>query len=324
MKTIQKQLTLDEVRDILLLSDKHTIESYLEKGWIPKISYNEKNMTIDAVMLARQLGVENFDEPFISEVATRGILGLPAKYDILRFCKKKGVNVYRLGNQMGVRYIFRESDLRKYTGVGLELLPFALEDKVRKNLASLIAGTFWVIIKLIDTERSARIFQRYIEGRTFEEIGQEFDLTRERVRQVYEKAKRRLVHRASKVQEWIHAFGPTKYADMEASDIVELLIKLGAENKLLKTRLSEVLSGQKLDEILPEVDIEKQKLLMTPIENLNLSVRAHNVLRALDIKTLGDIIDYSPADFLKFRNMGKKSLAEIKNLVRSKGFKLKK
>ncbi|MCX7696833.1 MAG: DNA-directed RNA polymerase subunit alpha [Bacteroidales bacterium] len=61
-----------------------------------------------------------------------------------------------------------------------------------------------------------------------------------------------------------------------------------------------------------------RKLLKTKLEDLHLSVRALNCLRAADIETLADLVVYNKSDLLKFRNFGKKSLTEIEELLKSK------
>ena len=52
-----------------------------------------------------------------------------------------------------------------------------------------------------------------------------------------------------------------------------------------------------------------RKILITPVDELELSVRSHNCLRAADIKSLGDLVRRDEAEFLRFRNFGRKSLA---------------
>jgi DNA-directed RNA polymerase subunit alpha len=44
-----------------------------------------------------------------------------------------------------------------------------------------------------------------------------------------------------------------------------------------------------------------------------------NCLKAADVETLGELVAYNRNDLLKFRNFGKKSLAELDELVSSKG-----
>ena len=61
-----------------------------------------------------------------------------------------------------------------------------------------------------------------------------------------------------------------------------------------------------------------RQLLKTKLVDLDMSVRALNCLKSAEIETLGQLITFNKADLLKFRNFGKKSLAELENLVKSK------
>lgn len=63
-----------------------------------------------------------------------------------------------------------------------------------------------------------------------------------------------------------------------------------------------------------------RQLLKTKMIDMNVSVRALNCLKAAEIVTLADLVTYNKADLLKFRNFGKKSLTELENLIKSKGF----
>ncbi len=65
--------------------------------------------------------------------------------------------------------------------------------------------------------------------------------------------------------------------------------------------------------------LHMRKLLKTPLHDLDLSVRAYNCLKAADVKTLGDLVQLEISDMMKFRNFGKKSLAELEQLVSEKG-----
>lgn len=63
-----------------------------------------------------------------------------------------------------------------------------------------------------------------------------------------------------------------------------------------------------------EQDTEKQrirKILMMNVDELELSVRSHNCLKAADIRTLGDLVRREESELLKFRNFGRKSLDEL-------------
>ncbi|MCX7930038.1 MAG: DNA-directed RNA polymerase subunit alpha [Chlorobi bacterium] len=62
---------------------------------------------------------------------------------------------------------------------------------------------------------------------------------------------------------------------------------------------------------------EIRQLLLKPIEELELSVRAHNCLRAANIKTIGDLVRHREQELLRFRNFGRKTLAEVTAVVQS-------
>ncbi|MBM2844694.1 MAG: rpoA [Bacteroidetes bacterium] len=58
-----------------------------------------------------------------------------------------------------------------------------------------------------------------------------------------------------------------------------------------------------------------RKVLLTPVDELELSVRSHNCLRAANIKTIADLVRKDESELLKFRNFGRKSLAELAEIV---------
>mgnify|MGYP001349731369 FL=1 len=72
-------------------------------------------------------------------------------------------------------------------------------------------------------------------------------------------------------------------------------------------------------EVVDEELLHMRKLLKTSLNDLDLSVRAFNCLKAADIKTLGDLVSIEISDMMKFRNFGKKSLTELEELVDNKG-----
>ena len=73
------------------------------------------------------------------------------------------------------------------------------------------------------------------------------------------------------------------------------------------------------DNIVDEHILHMRKLLKTSLEDLDLSVRAYNCLKAAKINTLAELVKYDTHELLKFRNFGKKSLVEIEELLQEKG-----
>ncbi len=69
-------------------------------------------------------------------------------------------------------------------------------------------------------------------------------------------------------------------------------------------------------------DTEKErikKILLINVDDLELSVRAHNCLKAASIKTISDLVRRDESEMLKFRNFGRKSLAELTEIIEGFG-----
>ena len=62
-----------------------------------------------------------------------------------------------------------------------------------------------------------------------------------------------------------------------------------------------------------------RKILKMPVDELELSVRSHNCLRAANIKTIADLVRRQEGELLKFRNFGRKSLAELSQIIEEFG-----
>lgn len=73
------------------------------------------------------------------------------------------------------------------------------------------------------------------------------------------------------------------------------------------------------ENVVDEHILHMRKLLKTTLEDLDLSVRAYNCLKAAKINSLGEMVQYETHELLKFRNFGKKSLVEIEELLTTKG-----
>jgi len=63
--------------------------------------------------------------------------------------------------------------------------------------------------------------------------------------------------------------------------------------------------------------LRMRQLLKTKLVDMDLSVRALNCLKAANVESLGDLVQYNKTDLLKFRNFGKKSLTELDDLLES-------
>ena len=103
---------------------------------------------------------------------------------------------------------------------------------------------------------------------------------------------------------------PPKDALKEAAKILIHHFMLFSDEKIT-LESPDIEGNQEFDE---EV-LHMRQLLKTRLVDMNLSVRALNCLKAADVDTLGDLVQYNKTDLLKFRNFGKKSLSELDDLL---------
>ncbi|MCQ2324535.1 MAG: DNA-directed RNA polymerase subunit alpha [Paludibacteraceae bacterium] len=76
---------------------------------------------------------------------------------------------------------------------------------------------------------------------------------------------------------------------------------------------------KKKDNTLDEEILRMRQLLNQKLQDMDLSVRALNCLKAAEVDTLGELVHFHRADLLKFRNFGKKSLTELDELLERNG-----
>jgi len=98
-----------------------------------------------------------------------------------------------------------------------------------------------------------------------------------------------------------------------AKILIQHFVLFSDENIMPETKAAKVV------EEVDESFLQMRKILKTALADLDLSVRAYNCLKAAEIKTLGELVNYHIDDLLKFRNFGKKSLSELEEFVREKG-----
>ncbi len=76
---------------------------------------------------------------------------------------------------------------------------------------------------------------------------------------------------------------------------------------------------EKKEDTVDEQTLQLRKVLKTPLEDLDLSVRAFNCLKAAKINSLSELVQYEQEDLMKFRNFGQKSLTEIDQVLHERG-----
>ncbi len=76
------------------------------------------------------------------------------------------------------------------------------------------------------------------------------------------------------------------------------------------------------DEELDRDLLKRNALLDTPVTDFELSVRARNCLKKMNIRTLGDLLRVSESELLAYKNFGEASLQEIRDMLSVKGLRL--
>lgn len=167
-------------------------------------------------------------------------------------------------------------------------------------------------------ERERNILKEYLDGSEFEAIGDEYGLTRERTRQIVEKAMQKL----GSLEPYGDVLNRCNDTEAENKMMRSLLKKQDAELAELRDKLNIKVEHDKhktaeekaMDE-LSEQDKEILGLLNTRLVDMNLTVRSLNCLKAADLETFGDLVKCKKIDLLKQRNFGKKSLGELDDLL---------
>lgn len=77
-----------------------------------------------------------------------------------------------------------------------------------------------------------------------------------------------------------------------------------------------------IEPVVEEQEDEIDPILLRPVDDLELTVRSANCLKAENIYYIGDLIQRTEVELLKTPNLGKKSLTEIKDVLASRGLSL--
>jgi len=76
------------------------------------------------------------------------------------------------------------------------------------------------------------------------------------------------------------------------------------------------------EQVVEEKEDEVDPILIRPVDDLELTVRSANCLKAENIYYIGDLIQRTEVELLKTPNLGKKSLTEIKDVLATRGLSL--
>lgn len=190
-----------------------------------------------------------------------------------------------------------------FTGISTLLIPADAEESVRKVLEGSNFG-----------DRERLVIQRYYldeEPKTLSLIGYEIGVSSNRVAQIRKKALRKM---GNPVNSKILTYG------INVCEKAEALRKELAEKYITE----EIAEEKKLAEAADHArQVHGTHFLDMSIDELILSVRAYNCLRRAGIDTIGDLLNKTELDLHKVRNLGAKSIEEIKTRLAEKGLRMK-
>jgi len=111
--------------------------------------------------------------------------------------------------------------------------------------------------------------------------------------------------------------------DVETNGVVDAEQAIRDAARILMGQLSVFAN---LESELTEVEVQQapqiDPVLLRPVDDLELTVRSANCLKAENIYYIGDLIQRQENDLLKAPNLGRKSLNEIKDILATKGLSL--
>jgi DNA-directed RNA polymerase subunit alpha len=111
--------------------------------------------------------------------------------------------------------------------------------------------------------------------------------------------------------------------DVETNGAIDPERAIAQAAEILRTHFQYFLSfempGEEMEGELEAKHNRFKELFARPVDELELSVRSGNCLKASNIRTLGDLVQKSESEMLQFRNFGKKSLNEISDILQRHG-----
>lgn len=189
-----------------------------------------------------------------------------------------------------------------------------------ENIPADIEGTVWYIISRFDTRVQRVIIGRYKEGKSYEQLGKELGVTRERVRQMEIRSLRQMRNTRCRV---LLSLGFAEYiaqirltaaessANKQISAATEVI-------RIVADRLSKITGDDEISAMMEKKQLNSH--LALEIGDLELSVRTYNALSRAGLRTVENILNCG--DLSRIRNLGQKSLEEITQKIRDLGFEL--
>ena len=189
-----------------------------------------------------------------------------------------------------------------------------------------ITGNIVYVLDTLKEREKIVIIRRFKEGLTLEQVGKEFGVNRERIRQIEANALRKLRHPARACYIATGEGLRRNYDELQA-EYNEKIENLKDEIRRIEDISKGLQAGKALADFSSELDelgiSGKHSIYSWNIEELDLSIRPYNCLKRAGVNTVGELMECSVERLMKMRNMGRKSLDEIIKKIGEHGLKLR-
>ena len=170
---------------------------------------------------------------------------------------------------------------------------------------------------------SSCFLKHFRDGIVLDEIAKPLNVSRERIRQrcwIVCKKLKYIILNYDRLLEIKHREEEKRLAleqlENHRKELIKIFRETGQYNEEMEITFGSV-------EIFPNEKYYQNDLLNTPIAEMDLSVRLFNCLRRAGIENIGDLTKHTEIEMYKVRNLGKKSLREIKEKLLSYGLEFK-
>lgn len=255
------------------------------------------------------------------------------------FEKKKDVLWYV---QVEVRTLVQEMKKEKRVAQKYSLPPAFSDELQRRVFYKLVTGEYSLPVVtynekeivndalsvLSDDERHVvRLY--FFENKTYRAISDVLSMPPERVRQLMSKTLQKLRHpsRSHTLKQFVMTPEDLRRVLREAQDGFESVCKIVLEaRKLLSQKLpgDQELQGRSLSRQYTVRPLSQYKASAMDIEELELSTRLYHALKNHNVEMVEELLEFTENQLLRIRNIGKKSLKEIKEVLEMYGLSLRK
>lgn len=208
-------------------------------------------------------------------------------------------------------------EIGKYPTYPYNALKIVLnDDEIDKLDIELIDKYDEIAEKYLKTQEHFCLTQHCKNEQSLQKIADCLLLTRERIRQIVYKASKKMVHYLKSYEKYKEKEQLEHEKKVEEEKLNEYRERLVQEfyRRGIYTQEMELVFGP--IDVYPTLNTQYNQIT---IEDLDLSVRSYNCLRRAGIQTLQELCDKTEIDMMKVRNLGRKSLKEIKEKMAEYG-----